>query len=115
MTAARSQRRIPMRTGRAFLGLGGLGWLALTLLLGPAPGPADAYVDGGPATLGGLGAMSTHITVVQIEKYSEEKRVILYRKVADLKGQYPRDVIRHALGPTHGARPDILQRAQVGK
>jgi hypothetical protein len=102
-----------MHTGRALLGLGWLGLLAMAVLL--APRPAEAYVDGGPATLGGMCSMSTHITVVKVEKFSEEKRVIVYRKVADLKGQYPRDLIKHALGPTHGARPDILQRAQIGK
>lgn len=104
-----------MRSGRTVFGLGRLGLLALASLLWPPARQAEAYVDGGPSTLGGLCAMSTHITVVQVEKYSPEKRVIVYRKVADLKGQYPRDTIKHALGPTHGAQPDLLKPGQIGK
>src|SRR5262245_54246601 len=76
---------------------------------------ANAYVDGGPTTLGGLCAMSSHIMVARVENYSQEKRVIVYRKVADLKGSYPRATIKHALGPTHGARPDLLRPGQLGK
>lgn len=100
-----------MRSGSAFLALG---LLAVAILLRPAA-PVAAYVDGGPMTLGGLCAMSSHIMVVRIENYSAEKRVIVYRKVADLKGQYPRDIVRHALGPTHGARPSHLQPDNIGK
>src|SRR5262245_3893254 len=104
-----------MHTGRAILGLGWLGLFAVGLLLWSPGRRVDAYVDGGPATLGGLCAMSTHITVVKIDNYSPEKRVIIYRKVADLKGQYPRETIKHALGPTHGVKPDLLQPGQIGK
>ncbi|MBL8800226.1 MAG: VCBS repeat-containing protein [Planctomycetia bacterium] len=59
--------------------------------------------------------MSSHIMAVKIENFSVEKRVLIYRKVADLKGKYPKDVVKHALGQTHGANPDILQKAHVGK
>src|SRR5262245_8359582 len=104
-----------MRAGRSLAKLSLLGAIALGLFLSPATPEAEAYVDGGPLTLGGLCAMSTHITVVRIENYSPEKRVIIYRKVADLKGNYPRDHIKHLLGPTHGAKPDILQPGQTGK
>lgn len=99
-----------MRAGRLLA----LGWVGLlTMLFGPWQ--AAAYVDGGPATLGGLCAMSSHITVVRIEHCNADKRVMVYRKVADLKGNYPRETIRHIFGPTHGTKPDLLQRAQVGK
>jgi hypothetical protein len=59
--------------------------------------------------------MSSHIMAVKIEKFSAENRVLIYRKVADLKGMYPRQTIKHVLGPTHGNNPDILQQAEVGK
>jgi hypothetical protein len=59
--------------------------------------------------------MSSHITAVKIEKFSAEKRVLIYRKIADLKGTYPKDTIKHVLGPTHGANSDLLQQAEVGK
>lgn len=99
---------------QAPLGLGCLALFAVAALFW-TPRPVEAYIDGGPATLGGLCAMSSHIMAVKIEKFSEEHRVLIYRKVADLKGKYPRDTIKHVLGATHGARPDILKQAQIGK
>src|SRR5262249_7026909 len=102
-----------MRYGAGLIRLGGL--LGVALLFLPAPRPAAPYVDGAPASLGSLCAVSTHITVAKVEKFSAEKRVVIYRKVADLKGQYPRDTIKHALGPTHGNKPDLLQSTQIGK
>ena len=77
--------------------LGHLGLLAAAVLLW-TPRPAEAYVDGGPATLGGLCVMSSHIIAVKVEKFSEANRVLIYRKVADLKGKYPRDSIKHVFG-----------------
>lgn len=88
--------------------------LAAAVLFG-APRPARAYVDGGPATLGGLCVMSSHIMVVKVEKFSEQNRVFIFRKVADLKGQYPRDTVRHVFGANHGAKPEFFKQAEVGK
>ena len=96
------------------LGPGGLGLFAAAVLF-CTPRPAEAYVDGGPATLGGLCVMSSHIMAVKVEKFSEENRVLIYRKVADLKGQYPRDAIKHVFGASHGAKPEVFKQVQVGK
>lgn len=92
----------------------GLGLLAAAVLFW-TPRPAEAYVDGGPATLGGLCVMSSHIMVVKIEKFSEQNRILIYRKVADLKGQYPRDSVKHVFGANHGVKPEFFKQAEVGK
>src|SRR5436189_6451162 len=105
---------IIMRLQKACLGLACLGLFAAAALC-CLPRPAEAYIDGGPATLGGLCVMSSHIMVVKIEKCSEANRVLIYRKVADLKGKYPRDSIRHVFGASHGAKPEVLKQAEIGK
>jgi HEAT repeats len=56
--------------------------------------PARAYITRPVTTLGQLSA-STYVTAVRVEKVSRENGVILFRKVRDLKGNYPRDTIRH--------------------
>ena len=82
-------------------------------------------------TLGQLCGWSTYVTEVRVEKVSKEKGIIIYRKVRDLKGKYPRDTIRHVFDlkntPAHqgsGAvpvRPDetdwkhAIQWAEPGK
>jgi hypothetical protein len=38
---------------------------------------------------------STYIMVVRVEKVSKEKRVIIYRKVRDIKGRFPKDEVKH--------------------
>jgi hypothetical protein len=32
-----------------------------------------------------------------------------------LKGKYPRDSIKHVFGANHGARPEFLKQAEIGK
>ncbi len=41
---------------------------------------------------------STHILLVKVEKVNKERKLIYYRKVADIKGKHPTDVIKHNLG-----------------
>jgi hypothetical protein len=64
-------------------------------------------------TLGQL-CNSTYITVVRVDKVSKERGVIIYRKVADLKGKYPRDTIRHVFDlkntPQHKGSGDVPVR-----
>src|SRR5262245_56316817 len=92
---------------------GALGLLAVGLLLWPlGQRPANAYVDTPPTSLGALCDLSTHIIVARIEKFSPEKRVVIYRKVADLKGTCPTNVLKHPLGPLQGP---VLQQAEIGK
>jgi hypothetical protein len=93
--------------------------------------PAQAYITAPVQTLGQLCGWSTYVTEVRVEKVSKEKGIIIYRKVRDLKGKYPRDTIRHVFDlkntPAHqgsGAvpvRPDetdwkhAIQWAEPGK
>jgi hypothetical protein len=62
--------------------------------------------------------LSTNIMVVQVEKVDRDKNLIIYRKVRDLKGQHPTDVIKHNIGrggfhPREWQYP--MEWAEVGK
>src|SRR5207248_1609024 len=102
-------------------------------LLGPLiallalPAPAPAYIDR-PPTLGRLVQYdAADIAVVRVEKVSKEKGVIVYKKVADLKGKLPTDQLRQVVGrriadapgPADNPRPrgaqSILDWAEPGK
>ena len=66
------------------------------LLAVPAP-PARAYVEA-PHSLGQVISLSTNIMVLQVEKVDKEKNMIIYKKLYDLKGKHPTDVIKHNIG-----------------
>lgn len=86
--------------------------LASSLLLVARAG--DAYITAPVQTLGQLCAWSTYVTLVRVEKVSREKGIIVYKKVRDLKGVYPRDQIRHAFDlrntPLHKGSGDVPVR-----
>ncbi len=67
------------------------------LLLAATPRPALAYVEAAHS-LGQVVQLSSNIMVVQVEKVDRDKNLIIYRKVKDLKGQHPTDVIKHNIG-----------------
>jgi hypothetical protein len=75
--------------------------------------PAQAYITAPVATLGEL-SDSTYITLVRVEKVSQQKGIILYRKVRDLKGNYPKDAIKHVFDlkntPPHKGLGDVPVR-----
>jgi hypothetical protein len=77
--------------------------------------PAEGYVGGPPTTLGLMCSWSTHVMIVRVEKVDKAKNVIIYRKVEDLKGKWPAEVIKHnvALGPPE--RDYIMEWAEPGK
>src|SRR5262249_39412277 len=81
-----------------------------------ATAPAWAYVDGSP-TLGPVIRESANIYVVEVVKVNVEKRVIFYRKVADLKGPAAPAEIRHALSDgCHLREPKtVLDLAEPGR
>ncbi len=85
----------------------------LALLLVP---PARAYVEA-PHSLGQVVSLSTNVVVLRVEAVDRQKNTIIYRKVRDLKGTHPTDVVRHQL--TGGFHPRELQTpmawAEVGK
>src|SRR3954449_36816 len=97
-----------------------LGASLLTLVLGlyalTLP-PAAAYVEA-PLSLGSVIQQSTNIMVVQVEKVDKANNRIIYRKVRDLKGKHPTDVIKHNIGKG-GFHPRewqyIMEWVEVGK
>lgn len=90
--------------------------LCLVLALGGWATPARAYIDVTP-TLGRLVNDASNVVVLQVEKVSREKRVIIYKKVADLKGQHPGEEVKHQI--TDGFHPrepaSILDWAEPGQ
>ncbi|MCI0458832.1 MAG: VCBS repeat-containing protein [Gemmataceae bacterium] len=73
-----------------------LALLVGVVLLGALADPGRAYVEE-RFTLPRVINESTHILVVQVEKVNKERKLIYYKKVADLKGKHPTDVIKHNL------------------
>src|SRR5437588_5793337 len=59
--------------------------------------PAYAYVEA-PHSLGLVVQLSTNVMVLRIEKVDKQNNLIIYRKVRDLKGVHPTDVIKHNIG-----------------
>ena len=62
--------------------------------------------------------LSTNIVLMRVEKVDKEKNLIIYRKVRDIKGVHPTDVIKHNIG-RGGYNPRewqyIMEWAEVGK
>jgi hypothetical protein len=79
--------------------------------------PARAYVEA-PHSLGQVITLSSNIVLVRVEKVDKEKNLIVFRKVRDLKGTHPTDVIKHNIG-RGGYNPREWQYtmdwAEVGK
>jgi hypothetical protein len=94
-----------------------LGFMALTagLLLVARPEPAPAYIGGPPATLGHMCLWSTHVMSVAVDKVDREKGVIIYRKLRDIKGKWPADIVKHSVPPQLPERKMILEWAEPGK
>jgi hypothetical protein len=93
--------------------------------------PASAYITTPVTTLGAAVTDSTYVTIFRVEAVSREKGVIVYTKVRDLKGKYPRDTVKHVFDlkgtPAHKGSGDVpvrpdekdwryaLQWAEAGK
>src|SRR5437667_455342 len=60
-------------------------------------GSVHAYVEA-PHSLGLVCSLSTNIMVLRVEKVDRQNNLIIYRKVRDIKGQHPTDVIKHNIG-----------------
>src|SRR5688572_7684987 len=79
--------------------------------------PAWAYVEA-PHSLGQIVLLSTNIVVVRVEKVDKEKNLIIFRKVRDLKGNHPQEIVKHNIGrggfnPREWQYP--MEWAEVGK
>jgi hypothetical protein len=71
---------------------------ALCLLGRPAHGFIDVFR---PETLGAACGRADTITVMRVKKFSKEKGVIVFEKVKDLKGKYPRPGLKEHLSSAH--------------
>jgi hypothetical protein len=91
--------------------------IAAGLLLTWLAQPAYAYVEA-PHSLGLVVQLSTNIMVLRVEKVDKQNNLIIYRKVRDLKGVHPTDVVKHNIG-RNGFHPREWQYtmdwAEVGK
>jgi hypothetical protein len=78
---------------------------------------ADAYVEV-PYAMGRLVKESTNIILLQAEKVDNERNLIIYRKVADIKGTSAEEVVRHNIAKA-GFHPrewqTVMQVVQPGK
>jgi hypothetical protein len=59
--------------------------------------PAPAYVEAA-MSLGAVITQSTNVLLMRVEKVDKDKNLIIYRKVRDIKGKHPTDVIKHNIG-----------------
>jgi HEAT repeat protein len=81
-----------------------------------AASTASAYVEI-PYTLGRVVNEASNIVVLQVEKVNKERRLIYYRKIADLKGKHPSDTVNHQIANGfHPREPKfIMDWAEPGK
>jgi HEAT repeat protein len=77
---------------------------------------AQAYVEIS-YTLGRVLNEATNIVVMKVEKVNKERRLIYYKKVADLKGKHDAEAIKHIITDGFHAREpkNILDWAEPGK
>jgi hypothetical protein len=90
---------------------------SVLIALGVAAPSARAYVEA-PYSLGQVCHESSNIVLVEVTKVNKEKNLIIYKKVADLKGKHPTDVIKHNIGQKgYHAREwqTVMAWAEAGK
>jgi HEAT repeat protein len=74
-------------------------FLCALLLVSGTTTPAWAFIEVSRVspTLGRVVRQSTHIVVLQVDKVNRDKQVILFKKIADLKGEDSAVVVKHKL------------------
>jgi len=81
-----------------------------------SPRPAQAYVEA-PMSLGSIIQQSSNVLLMKVEKVDREKNLIIFRKVKDIKGVHPTDIIKHNIAHA-GFNPRewqyVMEGAQVG-
>ena len=78
---------------------------------------APAYIEA-PYSLGQVCHESTNIVLVEVTKVNKDKKLIIYKKVQDLKGKHPQNEIKHNIGQRgHHEREwrNVMAWAEVGK
>ncbi len=100
-----------MRIGRLFAVFAVLALGAIALR------PAFAYIEV-PHSFGMVVGQSTNIVLMRVEAVDKEKNLIIYRKIRDVKGVHPTEVIKHNIG-RNGLRPNewkpTMEWAEPGK
>ncbi len=79
--------------------------------------PAFAYVEA-PLSLGAVISQSTAICSMVVTKVDKTNNIVIFQKVADLKGKHPQDTIKHNIGRgglRAGEWEEIMKWAEVGK
>ena len=79
--------------------------------------PAFAYVEA-PMSLGAVISQSTAICSMVVTKVDKTNNIVIFQKVADLKGKHPQDTIKHNIGRgglRAGEWEEIMKWAEVGK
>ncbi|MFO0825237.1 MAG: VCBS repeat-containing protein [Gemmataceae bacterium] len=91
--------------------------IATAIILLASPNRAAAYVEV-PITLADVIKQSTNVVQMQVSKVDREKNLIIYTKIADVKGKHAQTEIKHNIG-RGGLRPgeweEIMKWAEVGK
>jgi outer membrane protein assembly factor BamB len=92
--------------------------LLALLLVALAPSrPTHGYIECN-YPLGKVMAESTNILVMVVESVDRQKNIIIYRKVRDLKGTHPGDILKHNIGQA-GFNPrewqNVMAWADIGK
>jgi hypothetical protein len=59
--------------------------------------PTHAYVEIS-YSLGRVVNEATNVVLMRVESVDKEKNLVIYRKVSDVKGKHPADVIKHNIG-----------------
>ncbi len=79
--------------------------------------PAGAYIEAS-MSLGAVVAQSSNILVMQVDKVDKVNNRILYKKIRDIKGKHPSDVLRHNIAKA-GFHPrewqNVMAWAEPGK
>jgi hypothetical protein len=88
---------------------------AALLLLFAQPGWAHIRVS---YSLGRIISDSSNVLLMNVDKVDREKNLIVYRKVRDIKGTHPGEVIKHDIGQRGYSAiewQNVMQSVQVGK
>jgi hypothetical protein len=65
--------------------------------------PGQAYIEAAHS-FGAVVTQSSHIFLMRVESVDREKKVVVYRKLQDIKGKHPVEIIKHNLSNA-GLRP----------
>jgi hypothetical protein len=87
------------------------------LVLGIVALPARAYIEA-PHTLGKCVQDSSNVVLMELTKVNKEKNLLVFKKVADIKGKHPTEEIKHNIGQRgfHAREwQTVMAWAEVGK